>query len=202
MTTTLGGKVIERNEDTGIVTLIEEDPMQKAIRDAQVLLADEAEIKAITSPEFVLFLANSALSSYRLLHEVGLSRQNSELLYSSLVFLPLSTEYFIKFLLIKRKGELKNNHKIHKLLTLFDFLPFDLQAHIDEEFKNELEKIGRQRSYQDLRVFLRKTENAFTIIRYLFDANNAATYRHLLKPDNVATLTCVSNALERVSKRI
>ena len=202
MTTTLGGKVIERKEDTGTITFIEEDPKQKAIRDAQLLLAEEAEIKTITSPDFVLFLANSALSSYRLLHEAGVSHQNSELLYSSLIFLPLSTEYFIKHLLIKRMGPLKNKHKIHKLLTLFDFLPFDLQKAIDEEFKNELENIGRQRTYQDLRVFLRKTENAFTVIRYLFDAKTAETYRHLLKPDNIAVLMCVSNALERVTKRM
>ena len=202
MTTTLGGKVIERKEDTGIITPIEEDPKQKAIRDAQLLLAEEAEIKTITSPDFVLFLANSAFSSYRLLHEAGVSHQNSELLYSSLVFLPLSTEYFIKYMLIKRMGTLKNKHKNHKLLTLFDFLPFGLQKAIDEEFKNELENIGRQRTYQDLRVFLRKTENAFTVIRYLFDAKHAETHRHLLEPNNIAILTCVSNALERVSKRI
>ena len=201
-TTILGGKVIQREEETGTITFGEEDPLQKAIRETQLRLAEEAEVQAITSPEFVLFLANSALSSYRLLHSAGESHQNSELLYSSLIFLPLATEYFMKYLLLKRTGTFREEYKMHKFLALFDFLPFDLQKSIDEEFKNELENIGRERTFQDLRVFLRKSQNAFTAIRYLFDPRNAKTSRHLLEPGNIAVLTCVSNALERVSIRI
>ena len=201
-TTMIGGKVIRREEEIGTITLVEKDPQLKANREAQLRLAEEAEIQAITSPEFVLFLANSALSSYPLLRGAGESRQNSELLYSSLIFLPLATEYYMKYLLLKRTGTFRDKFKIHKLLILFDFLPFDLQNSIDEEFKNELESIGRERTFQDLRVFLRKSQNAFTAIRYLFDPRNAKTSRHLLEPQNIAVLTCVLNALERVSIRI
>ena len=181
MTTSIGGKVIQREEEMGTITVVQEDPQQKAIREAQLRLAEEAEIQAITSPEFVLFLADSALSSYRLLNSVGVSHQNSELLYSSLIFLPLATEYFIKYLLLKRTGVFRDEYRIHRLLTLFDFLPFDLQKAIDEEFKNELESIGRERTFQDLRVFLRKSQDAFTAIRYLFDPRNAKTASRVMK---------------------
>ena len=201
MTTLVGGKVIQREEEIGTISFVEEDPQQKAVREAQLRLAQEAEIQAITSPGFVLFLANSALSSYRLLYNAGISNQNSEFLYSSLIFLPLAAEYFMKYLLLKRTGTFSDEYKTHKLLALFDFLSFDMQMSIDEEFKNELEKIGRQREFQNLRVFLRKSQNAFTAIRYLFDARNARTSRHLLDPENIAVLTCVSNALEHVSNR-
>ncbi len=201
-TTSLEGRVIQREEEIGTITVVEEDPQRKVIREAQLRQAEKADIQVITSPEFVLFLANSALSSYRLLHGIGISHQNRELLYSSLIFLPLAAEYFMKYLLLKRAGTFRDTYKIHKLLALFDFLPFDLQKSIDEEFRNELENIGRERTFQDLRVFLRKSQNAFTAIRYLFDPRNAQTARHLLEPINIAVLACVSNALERVSKRI
>ena len=201
-TTLVGGKVIQREEEIGTISFVEEDPQQKAVREAQLRLAQEVEIQAITSPGFVLFLANSALSSYRFLYNAGISNQNGELMYSSLIFLPLATEYFMKYLLLQRTGSFKDEYKNHKLLALFDFLPFDMQKSIDEEFKNELENIGRERTFQDLRVFLRKSQNAFTAIRYLFDPRNAKTSRHLLEPENIAVLTCVSNALERVSKQI
>ena len=104
MTTLVGGKVIQREEEIGTISFVEEDPQQKAVREAQLRLAQEAEIQAITSPGFVLFLANSALSSYRLLYNAGISNQNSEFLYSSLIFLPLAAEYFMKYLLLKRTG--------------------------------------------------------------------------------------------------
>ena len=82
-------------------------------------------------------------------------------MYSSLIFLPLATEYFMKYLLLQRTGSFKDEYKNHKLLALFDFLPFDMQKSIDEEFKNELENIGRERTFQDLRVFLRKIAKCF-----------------------------------------
>ena len=198
----IGGKVIQREEEIGTITFVEDDPQRKAVRKAQLRHAEELQIQAITSPEFVLFLANSALSSYKLLRGVGESHQNSELLYSSLIFLPLAIEYYMKYLLLKRAGTFRDEYKIHKLLALFDFLPFALQNSIDEEFKNELENIGRERTFEDLRVFLKKSQNAFTAIRYLFDPQNAKTSRHLLEPQNIAVLMCVSNALERVSKPI
>ncbi len=148
----------------------------------------------------MLFLANSALSSFRLLYHSGISNQNSQLLYSSLIFLPLATEYFMKYLLVKGTGTFEKKYRIHKQLTLFDFLPPDIQESIENEFKNELENIGRPREYQALRVFLKRSQNAFTAIRYLFDPANAETSKHLLEPENTAILTCLSSALERVSK--
>ena len=202
ITTSIGGKVIQREEETGTITFLEEDPQQKVLREAQLSLAAETEVRAFTSPEFVLFLANSALSSYRLLHGVGVSHESGEFLYSSLIFLPLATEYFLKYLLFKNTGTFRKEYENHKLLALFDFLPSGLQKSVDEEFKDELENIGRERTFQDLRVFLRKSQNAFTAIRYLFAPQNAKTSRHLLQPENIAVLECVSNALERVSKRI
>ncbi len=201
-TTSVGGVVVEKEEDIGTISIVEEDPQQVAIREAQVQLAQETEIQAITSPSFILFLANSALSSYRSLRSTGMSENNGELLYSSFIFLPLAIEYFLKYLLVKNIGEFKDEYKTHKLLALFDFLPFEVQGSLDNEFENELEKIGRERTFQKLRVFLKKSQNAFTAIRYLFDPKNATTSRHLLRPENIAVLTCVSNALERVSKRI
>ena len=197
------GKVIHKEEEVeATIGIVEEDPQQKAIREAQFQLAQEAEIQAVTSPGFVLFLANSALSSYRSLYNAGISHNSSELLYSSFIFLPLSIEYFIKYLLLKSTGSFKDKYKNHRLLALFDFLPFDIQKSIDGEFKNELEGVGRERTSQDLRVFLKKSQNAFTAIRYLFDPRNAKTSRHLLRPENIAVLTCVSNAIERVSKEM
>ena len=130
-----------------------------------------------------------------------MAHNNNELLYSSLIFLPLAVEYFIKYLLVRGTEEVKKEYKTHKLLALFDYLPFDVQKSVDSEFKNELEKIGRERTDQELRVFLIKSQNAFTAIRYLFNHENATTSRHLLRPENIAVLTCVSNALERVSKQ-
>ena len=200
-TTLVGGVVVEKEEDIGTISIAEEDPQQVAIREAQIQLAQETEIQAITSPSFILFLANSALSSYRSLRSTGVSENNGELLYSSFIFLPLAIEYFLKYQLVKNIGEFKDEFKTHKLLALFDFLPFDVQESLDIEFKNELEKIGRERTFQELRVFLKKSQNAFTAIRYLFDPKNAITSRHLLRPENIAVLTCVSNALECVSKR-
>lgn len=201
-TTLVEGKVIQRQEEIGTISLVEEDPQQKAIREEQLLIAQEDEIEAITSPGFLLFLANSAFSSYRLLYNSGVSNQNSELLYSSLIFLPLATEYFLKYLLMKETGTFRDEYKNHKLLALFDFLPFDTQKSIDEEFKDELENIGRERTSEDLRVFLIKSQDAFTAIRYLFEPQYAMTSRHLLEPENIAVMRCLSNAIERVSRRV
>ena len=184
------------------ISTVEEDPERRATREAQLQFSQEAEIRAVTSPEFILFLANSALSSYRSLHNTGLSSNNYELLYSSFIFLPLSIEYFIKYLLLRSTGSFEDKYKVHRLLELFDYLPFDLQKSVDAEFKNELEEIGRERSFQNLRVFLKKSQNAFTALRYLFDPRNARTSTHLLRPENIAVLTCVANAAERVSKGI
>ena len=201
-TTSIGGRVIKRDTTVGEISLVEEDAQQKAIRETQVRLAQEAEIQAITSPEFVLFLANSALSSYRLLHNAGTSERNGDFLYASLIFLPLAAEYWVKYLLIKTGGQFKDEYKNHKLLNLFDYLPFCIQEQVDDEFKNELENIGLDRAAHYIRMFLMKSQNTFTALRYLFDPRNAETSRHLLRPEHISVLTCVANALERVSKRI
>ena len=201
-TTMIDGRLVQGEEQIGTIQFVEQTPQEKAIREAQLRLAESAEIDVITGPEFVLFLANSALSSYRLLHETGTLHQNSELLYSSLIFLPLAIEYYLKYLLLRRNGEFKKEYKNHKLLKLFDFLPFELQKTVEEEFQKELENTGRSRTPQDIRVFLRKSQNVFTVIRYLFEPSHAEEYRHLLKPENAAILSCVSTAVERVSRRV
>ena len=201
-TTSVGGRIIERETTVGEISFVDEDAQQKAIKETQIRLDQEAEIQAITSPEFVLFLANSALSSYRLLHNEGTSNRNGDFLYASLIFLPLAAEYRIKCLLIKTGGQFKAEYKNHKLLNLFDYLPFCIQEQIDDEFKNELENIGRDRAAHNIRVLLMKSQNTFTALRYLFDPRNAETSRHLLRPEHISVLTCVANALESVSKRI
>ena len=61
-----GGKVIHREKEVeATISTVEEDPERRATREAQLQFSQEAEIRAVTSPEFILFLANSALSSYR-----------------------------------------------------------------------------------------------------------------------------------------
>ena len=200
---TQGGKVVHSDGETEVtISFPKEAPQQRAIREAQLQLAQDAEIKAVTSPGFVLFLANSAISSYRSLYNTGMAHDRGELLYPSFIFLPLAIEYFMKYLLFTSTGSLKKEYGVHRLLVLFDFLPFEIQAAIDNEFKNELEEIGKERTSEALRVFLKKSQNAFTAIRYLFDARNATTSRHLLRPDNIVVLTCVANAIERVSNRM
>ena len=200
-TTSIGGIVTEQDEGIGTITLVEEDPQDVATREEQIQRISDAEIQAITSPTFILFLANSALSSYRCLHSTGLSTNSDELLYSSLTFLPLAVEYYMKYLLVRIHGNFKGEFKNYKLLKLFDFLPFDVQRSVEREFEIELENYGRKRESQDLRVFLMRSQNAFTAIRYLFVPLYASTSRHLIKPDNIAVLTCVANAVERVSKQ-
>ncbi len=190
--------MLEQEEKVVTIVPIDEDPQAKAAREAQRLRSHETHVQSLTSPSFVLFLAWSSLSSYRLLYNTGISRSKGELLYSAFIFLPLTIEYFMKYLLIKGPGGFKKEYKNHQLLKLFDFLPFDVQQAIDEEFQSELERIGH--SPRNLRVFLRKSQNAFTALRYLFDPRNAERSSHLLEPENTAVLECVANALERVSK--
>lgn len=189
--------MLETEEKVVTIVRIEEDPQVRAAREAQRLRNRETHIRSLTSPSFVLFLARSSLSSYRLLYNTGTSHSKGELLYSAFIFLPLTIEYFIKYLLIRGPAGFKNDYKNHRLLRLFDFLPFDIQRAIDEEFQSELKKIGH--SSRNLRVFLRKSQNAFTAVRYLFDPRYAERSSHLLEPENTAVLECVANALERVS---
>ena len=200
-TTLLGGKLVKGEEVVGTIEIVQQEPQEKSVREAQLRLAEDAEVQAITRPEFVLFLANSTLSSYRSLRVTGESQQNGEFFYSSLILLPLATEYFLKYLLCKDIGELKREYHNHRLLALYDCLPFDLQRAIGDEFQNELEDIGRGKTSQNLRVFLMKSQNAFTVVRYLFEDRHAKAYRHLINPEHISILTCVLNALERVSKR-
>ena len=199
MTTSIGGRVVEKEEGIGTLRFAEEDPKEKADREEQFRLVQDSEIEAFTSPEFVLFLADSANSSFRLLHEEGMSQNKNGVVYSSLIFLPLAIEYYLKYLLIKRAGRLEKKYRNHKLLVLLDGLPLELQRNVDKAFQGELRLIGREDASEDLRVFLMKSQNTFTTFRYLFELQLAKDSRHLLMPDNIAVLACVSNALERVS---
>lgn len=196
------GRVRQGEKTTGIIAFGDGDPRQTAFREAQLRTVAENEIRAITDPEFLLFLAGSSLSSYRLLHDYGTSHQDICLQYFSIISLPLSVEYFLKYLLFKKAGTFKKEYRIHKLLDLFDFLPFDLQKSIDEEYKNELERIGMNRESKNIRIVLNGSQDVFTAFRYLFEPNNAKNSRHLLRPENITILTCVSDALERISGRI
>ena len=190
--------MLEQEEKVVTIVPIDEDPQEKAAREAQRLRSHETHVQSLTSPAFVLFLAWSSLSSYKLLYETGISRSRGELLYAAFIFLPLAIEYFMKYLLIRGPEGFREEYKNHRLLKLFDFLPFDVQQAINKEFQSELEQIGH--SSRNLRVFLRKSQNAFTALRYLFDPRNAERSSHLLEPESTAVLECVANALERVSR--
>ena len=198
--TLVEGRVIEKTEDEGIISFVEESPCDRTTRAEQRQLAEDNQIQAITSPEFVLFLADSARLTYRLLYDLGKPDGIREVTYASFIFLPLATEYYLKYLILMNAGELKKKQHTHKLLRLFDDLPVEVQESIEEAFRGALVKIGREGTSQNLRVFLMKSQDAFTAIRYLYDPEYATAYRHLVKPDNIALLTCVLDAVERVSK--
>ena len=193
--------MVESEEGEGIITLAAENERWRSAWEARRQLEEDAAVKGLTSPNFLLFLANSARSTYRLLYNEGMSQGNGESVYAAMIFLPLSIEYDLKYMLYKRTGSFNKEYEKHHLLRLFDYLPFDLQDAIVREFRNELEAIGRDRAFQELRVFLKSTENAFTVLRYLFDPKYARRSMHLLEPDTTAVLTCVSVAIERVIRR-
>ena len=151
--TTVGGRVVQREQEEGTIAFVEENEEQKAAWEARRQSEEDATVRAIASPDFVLFLAESARSAYHLLYDAGQSRRDGGWTYASLIFLPLAIEYEMKYLLHRRAGEFRKEYKTHRLLKLFDYLPFDLQKAIDNEFRNELEKIGRMRTFQNLRVF-------------------------------------------------
>ena len=199
-TVRVGGRIVHTEEAEATIELVAETQEQRAARLAFLEDREAAEIRALTSQTFVLFLANSARAAYRLLYDEAMAKQSGEWLYASMILLPLAIEYDMKYLLYKATGKFKDEYKTHKLLRLFDFLPGDTQGKIDKEFNNELERIGRRRDSQDLRVFLMETQVVFNVLRYPFDPENAIS-RHLLEPDITAVLTCVSTALERVSRR-
>ena len=195
------GVVVQQRIASATISFPEEDPQEKAFREEQIRLVQEAEIRSITRPEFVLFMATSALSSHRLLYESAMSRRNPEVLHSSLIFLPLAIEYFIKYLLVQRSGSIEREYRTHKLLVLFDLLPLDVQRSIEEGFERRLEVTQMEKPPANLRVFLKKTQDAFTALRYLFDIQNAKSSRHLMEPGNTAILRVTAEALEYVSNK-
>ena len=54
--TTLEGKVVQREQGKGTITIVEESNEQKAIREAFLQMEDDSEVRAITDPNFLLFL--------------------------------------------------------------------------------------------------------------------------------------------------
>lgn len=196
----VGGRIVQSEQTEATITVVAQTKEEIAARIAFLEDKEAAEVRAITSPSFVLFLANSVRAAYRLLYDAGMANQSGKWLYASMILLPLAIEYDMKYLLYKAVGRFKDEYKTHKLLRLFDCLPEGIQGEIVGEFKNELENIGWQRDSPDLRVFLMQTQVVFNVLRYPFDPENA-TSRHLLEPDITAVLTCVSTALERVSRR-
>lgn len=199
----VAGRVTQMEElGEATIAFVEEDPQEKALREEQIRIDQEAEIIALTSPSFILLLAQSAHESYRVLSDSGISQGNGRLVYSSFIFLPLAIEYYMKYLLHESKGTFKGEYHTHKLLKLFDFLPHNLQESIGRRFMDELESIGRDHVSQNLRVFLKKSQNAFTVIRYLFDPKYAKASRHLIEPENIAVMQCVLNALKHVTDEI
>ena len=87
--TTVGGRVVKREQGEGRITFVEESEERKALREEFLKMKDYSEVQAITAPSFVLFLANSARSAYRLLFETGLSEEKGELVFAAQIFLPL-----------------------------------------------------------------------------------------------------------------
>ena len=76
-TVSVEGVVVQQKDAPGTISFPEEDPQERAFREEQIRLAQEAEIRSITRPEFVLFMATSALSSHRLLYESAMSRRGT-----------------------------------------------------------------------------------------------------------------------------
>ena len=196
----IGGVITNERSEEGEITLLRGPSAEfgRTVRNAEIEFNRAEEVRSITSPAFVLFLASGAASSYRLLYNSGISMGDGSLLHSSLVLLPLAVEYFIKYLLIREFGPLPKEHKTHMLLKLFDALPFPLQKIIGDNFEDELTKTGRSRDSHNIRVCLMRFRNAFTTMRYLFDLENANTSMHLREPDHIIILMCAMNALEHV----
>lgn len=203
-TTTMAGRVIDSKESEGTVTMLADTEESRLAHGLHLKMEEDATVQNLTSLGFFLFISKGARSAYRLLYDAGISQGTGEWIYMSSILLPLSVEYDLKCLLYECNGSLKREERTHKLLNLFDALPFKIQREIDEEFKNELEKIGRERDVLDMRVFLKYTENIFTVLRYLFDPEHArrSLHLHLLEPDTTAILICISTATERVIERI
>ena len=203
-TETLGGVIVNRRSEDGEITFFRgpSAELQRMARDAEIEVEREREVKSVTSPGFVLSLASGAASSYRLLYNSGIKAGDGSLLRSSLILLPLAVEYFIKFLLVRESGPLLSSrllkkYKTHMLLKLFDALPFAIQRRVDDFFKDELGQTGRSPDSHSIRVCLMRFRNAFTVMRYLFDPENASTSIHLQNPNHTIILVCVMNALER-----
>ena len=196
----VGGVITNERSEEGEITWSQgpSADFERAVRDAEIEFKQTEEVRRVTSPSFVLFLASSAASSYRLLYNSGISMGAGSLLHSSLVLLPLAVEYFIKYLLIQESGPLPKEHKTHMLLKLFDALPFHLQRMVVGNFEEELRKTGRSEDSHNIRVCLMRFRNAFTTMRYLFDPENANKSMHLLEPNHIVILMCAMNALERV----
>ena len=102
--TTVGGRVVHSEQLEGKMRFVSESEELRSIRQSRLQMEDDAAIRRVTNPAFVLFLANSARSAYRLLYDAGMSRDNGEWLYASLIFLPLAIEYDMKYLLYKQTG--------------------------------------------------------------------------------------------------
>ena len=196
----VSGVITNERSEEGEITWIRgpSAEFERMVRDAEIEFKRTEEVRRVTSPSFVRFLASSAASSYRLLYDSGISMRDGSLLYSSLVLLPLAVEYFIKYLLIQEFGPLPKEHKTHMLLKLFDALPFPLQRMIGDNFEDEIRKTGRSGDSHNIRVCLMRFRNAFTTMRYLFDPENANTSMHLQEPNHIIILMCTMNALERV----
>ena len=195
----VGGVITNQHTAEGEITVFSGPSAEfhRMARDAEIEFEREREVRAVTSPGFVLSLASGAASSYRLLYNSGINAGDGSLLRSSLILLPLAVEYFIKFLLVRESGPLSKEHKTHMLLKLFDALPFSVQRRVDDFFKDELGQTGRSPDSHSIRVCLMRFRNAFTAMRYLFDPENANTSIHLQNPDHMIILVCVMNALER-----
>ena len=196
----LAGVITNKRTDEGDITWHHGPATELARmnRNADIEFKRTEEVRQVTSPSFVLFLATSAASSYRLLYNSGVSTSDGSLLYSSLVLLPLAVEYFLKYLLIKEFGPLPKKYKNHTLLKLYDALPFPLQRVIGDNFEDELRATGRSGDSHSIRVCLMRFRNAFTAMRYLFDPENANSSLHLQEPNHIIILMCTMNALERV----
>ena len=70
--------MVESQEGEGTITLAAENERWRSAWEARRQFEEDAAVQGLTSPDFLLFLANSARSTYRLLYNAGTSQSNGE----------------------------------------------------------------------------------------------------------------------------
>ena len=86
----VGGVITNQHTAEGEITVFSGPSAEfhRMARDAKIEFEREREVRAVTSPGFVLSLASGAASSYRLLYNSGINAGDGSLLRSSLILSP------------------------------------------------------------------------------------------------------------------